>query len=152
MKTWSEWKQAYLAAYARGVNRQCAGATDKPFSLAANLVMLPAAHDVMGALAGLLDNLTLAATTDRTTVQPHVGKPLAINVGCNSNGGKQKANQNGGLLQLRASGTWQWHRTWGRQCPLWLQSSLGQLLLDAWVQGIAYQQNLQCDQVETGAQ
>jgi hypothetical protein len=31
--------------------------------------MLPAAHDVMDALAGLLDNLALAATTDRTTVQ-----------------------------------------------------------------------------------
>jgi hypothetical protein len=32
MKTWLEWKQAYLAAYPRGVNRQRAGATDKPFS------------------------------------------------------------------------------------------------------------------------
>jgi hypothetical protein len=32
MKTWSKWKQTYLAAYARGVNRQHAGATDKPFS------------------------------------------------------------------------------------------------------------------------
>ncbi len=29
MKTWSKWKQAYLAAYTRGVNRQCAGATDE---------------------------------------------------------------------------------------------------------------------------
>jgi hypothetical protein len=69
MKTWSEWKQAYLAAYATGINRQCAGATDKPFSRAANLVMLPAAHDMMVTLAGLLDNLGLAATTKRTTVQ-----------------------------------------------------------------------------------
>jgi hypothetical protein len=69
MKTWSKWKQAYLAAYARGVNCQCAGATDKLFSQAANLVMLPAAHDVMDALAGLFDNLALAATTNRTTVQ-----------------------------------------------------------------------------------
>ncbi len=68
-KTWSKWKHAYLAAYARGVNRQRAGATDEPFSQAANLVMLPAAHDVMDALAGSLDNLPLAATTDRTTVQ-----------------------------------------------------------------------------------
>jgi hypothetical protein len=32
MKTWSEWKQAYLGAYARGVNHQCVGATDKPVS------------------------------------------------------------------------------------------------------------------------
>ncbi len=32
MKTWSKWKYAYLAAYARGINRQCMGATDKPFT------------------------------------------------------------------------------------------------------------------------
>ncbi len=67
MKTWSEWKQAYLTAYARGVNRQREGATDKPFSQAANLVTLPATHDVMDAFAGLLD--ALMGTTDRTTVQ-----------------------------------------------------------------------------------
>jgi hypothetical protein len=70
MKTWYKWKQAYLAVYARGINGQHAGATDKPlFSQAANLVTLPAAHDVMDALAGSLDNLALAATTNRTTVQ-----------------------------------------------------------------------------------
>jgi hypothetical protein len=69
MKTWSKWKQAYLAAYARGINRLRAGATDKPFSQAANLVMLPAVHEVMDALAGSLDNLALAATTNRTTAQ-----------------------------------------------------------------------------------
>jgi hypothetical protein len=63
------WKEAYLAAYARDVNRQRAGATDKLFSQAANLVMLPAAHDVIDAFAGLLDNLTLAPTTNRTTIQ-----------------------------------------------------------------------------------
>jgi hypothetical protein len=59
MKTWSKLKQAYLAAFARGVNHQHVGATDEPFSQAANLVTLPAAHDVMGTLAGLLDNLRL---------------------------------------------------------------------------------------------
>jgi hypothetical protein len=69
MKTWSKWKQTYLAAYARGVNCQHVDATDKPFSQAANLVRLPATHDVMDALAGSLDNLALAATTNRTTVQ-----------------------------------------------------------------------------------
>ncbi len=45
------------------------GATDKPFSWAANLVTLPAAHVGMDALAGLLDDSVLAATTNRTTVQ-----------------------------------------------------------------------------------
>ncbi len=69
IKTWSKCKQAYLAAYARGVNRQCAGATNELFSQAASLVTLPPAHDVMDALAVLLDNLTLAATINRTTVQ-----------------------------------------------------------------------------------
>ncbi len=69
IKTWSKWKQAYLTAYARGVNLQRAGAIDEPFSRAANLVTLPAAHDLMDAFAGSLDNLALAATTDKTTVQ-----------------------------------------------------------------------------------
>jgi hypothetical protein len=69
MKTWSKWKQAYPAAYARGVNHHCGGATDKLFSQAANLVRLLATHDVMDALAGLLDYLAIAATTDRTTVK-----------------------------------------------------------------------------------
>jgi hypothetical protein len=41
MKTWAKWKQVYLAAYARGVNRQRVGATDKPFSQAANLGHAP---------------------------------------------------------------------------------------------------------------
>jgi hypothetical protein len=69
MKTWTKWKQAYLAAYTRGANRQCMGATDKPFSQATNLVTLPATHDVMDTLAGSLDSLALAATSNRTTVQ-----------------------------------------------------------------------------------
>jgi hypothetical protein len=68
IKTWSKWKQAYLTAYTRGVNRQSVDATDEPFRQAANLVTLPAAHDIMDALAGLLDNLAIAATTDRTAV------------------------------------------------------------------------------------
>jgi hypothetical protein len=54
--------------YARGINRQRSGATDESFSRAVNLITLPATHDVMDALAGLLDNLALAATTI-TTVQ-----------------------------------------------------------------------------------
>jgi hypothetical protein len=41
MKTWSKWKQAYLATYARGINRQHAGATDEPFSQAAKLGHAP---------------------------------------------------------------------------------------------------------------
>jgi hypothetical protein len=68
MKSWTKWKQAYLAAYTRGISRQGTGATNKPFSQATNLVMLPAAHDVMEAFAGSLDNLALAATNNRTTV------------------------------------------------------------------------------------
>jgi hypothetical protein len=43
-KIWTKWKQAYLAAYARGVNCQCVGATDKLFSRAAILVPIPAMH------------------------------------------------------------------------------------------------------------
>ncbi len=55
--------------YARGVNCQQAGASDEPISQASNLVTLPAAHDVMDALAGSLDNLVLAVTSNRTAVQ-----------------------------------------------------------------------------------
>ncbi len=69
MKTWSKRKQAYLVVYARGINHQCVGATGKPFSQSANLIMLPVAHDVMDAFTGLLDKLALVATTNRTTVQ-----------------------------------------------------------------------------------
>jgi hypothetical protein len=44
-KIWTQWKQAYLAAYyARGINPQCTGAMEKLFSQAANLVMLPATN------------------------------------------------------------------------------------------------------------
>jgi hypothetical protein len=45
------------------------GATDKLFNQVASLIMLPAAHDVMDALAGALDNLALTATSNRITVQ-----------------------------------------------------------------------------------
>ena len=38
-KTWTEWKQAYLAVYAQGINRQRAGATYEPFTRAANNIM-----------------------------------------------------------------------------------------------------------------
>jgi hypothetical protein len=153
MKTWSEWKQAYLAAYARGLNHQHADATDKLFSQAANLVMLQAAHDVMGTLAGLLDNLVLATTTNRTTVQQLMLAILLLTtlVATLTAAKQQKTHQNGGLLQPCTSGTWRRQRMW-QQCPPWPQSNLWQLLLDAWVQGITYQQNLQCVWQETGTQ
>ena len=59
IKTWTKWKQAYLAAYARGVNHQCVDAMDEPFSQAAKVVTLQAAHGVMDALAVSLDKLAL---------------------------------------------------------------------------------------------
>jgi hypothetical protein len=78
IKTWTEWKQAYLAAYARGVNRQRAGATDEPFTRAANNIMPAAPPDVMDALAGSLDNLALAATSDKTALQQLTTANLAL--------------------------------------------------------------------------
>jgi len=68
-KTWTEWKQAYLAAHAQGINRQRAGATDEPFTRAANNIMSAAPPDVMDALVGSLDNLALAATSNKTALQ-----------------------------------------------------------------------------------
>ena len=77
-KTWTKWKQAYLAAYARGINRQRAEATDEPFTRAANNIMSPATAGVMDALAGLLDNLALPATSDKTAVQHLTAANLAL--------------------------------------------------------------------------
>jgi hypothetical protein len=71
-------KQTYLAVYSRGVNYQWAGATAKLFSQAANLVMLPATHGTMDALAESCDNLVLAATSNRTTVQQLTSVNLSV--------------------------------------------------------------------------
>ena len=77
-KTWTKWKQAYLAAYAQGINRQRAGATDELFTRAANNSMLPAMADVLDALTGLLDNLALAATSNKTAIQHLTVANLAL--------------------------------------------------------------------------
>jgi hypothetical protein len=45
-----------------------AGATDEPFTRAANSIMPAATTDVMDALASSLDNLALAATSDKTAL------------------------------------------------------------------------------------
>ena len=67
-----------MAAYARGINRQRVGATDEPFTRVANNIMPPAMVDVMDALVGLLDNLALAATSNKTAVQHLAVKNLAL--------------------------------------------------------------------------
>jgi hypothetical protein len=77
-KMWTEWKQAYLAAYARGINRQRAGAMDEPFTRAANSIMPAATTDVMDALAGSLNNLALAATSNKTALQQLTAANLAL--------------------------------------------------------------------------
>ena len=77
-KTWTEWKQAYLAAYVQGINRQRAGATDELFTRAANNIMPAATTDVIDALVGSLDNLALAATSNKTTLQQLTAANLAL--------------------------------------------------------------------------
>ncbi len=77
-KTWTKWKQTYLAAYARGINRQRAGATDEPLTRAANSIMPAATTDVTDALAGSLDNLVLAATSNKTALQQSTAANLAL--------------------------------------------------------------------------
>jgi hypothetical protein len=72
-KTWTKWKQAYLAAYARGINRKLAGAADEPFTRAANNIMMAATTDVMDALAGFL-----AATSYMTALQQLTAANLAL--------------------------------------------------------------------------
>jgi hypothetical protein len=77
-KTWTKWKQAYLAAYARGVNRQRTGATDELFTRGANNIMPSAPPDVMDALAGSLNSLALAATNYKTALQQLTAANLAL--------------------------------------------------------------------------
>ena len=55
-----------------------AGATDEPFTRAANNIMPAAPTDVMDALAGSLDNLALAATSDKTALQQLTAANLAL--------------------------------------------------------------------------
>jgi hypothetical protein len=75
---WTEWKQAYLATYARGINPQRAGAMNEPFTTAANSIMSAATTNVMDALAGSLDNLALAATSNKTALQQLTVANLAL--------------------------------------------------------------------------
>ncbi len=67
-----------MATYTQGINRQHAGATDEPFSRAANSIMPAATTDVMDVLAGSLDNLALAATSNKTALQQLMAANLAL--------------------------------------------------------------------------
>jgi hypothetical protein len=142
-KTCTKWKQAYLAAYTRGINHQRIGATDEPFSQVANLVTLPAAHDdVMDALAGSWDNLALAATSNRTTVLKQLTlvnlslmTSVATLTAANKKLTKMVARCNlapQGPGSVRGSGGNCTQRDpkaiWGKYC--WMHGS--------WVQGLAY--------------
>jgi hypothetical protein len=77
-KIWTKWKQTYLAVYTRGVNHKHTWAMNEPFSHGDNLVTTLAVHKVMDGFAGLLDNLTLAATSNKTTVQQLTSATLAL--------------------------------------------------------------------------
>ncbi len=67
-----------MAAYARGINHQHARATDEPLTRAANSIMPAATTDVMDALAGSLDNLAFAATSNKTALQQLTAANLAL--------------------------------------------------------------------------
>jgi hypothetical protein len=67
-----------MAAYARGINRQRAGATDEPFTRAANNIMSAATTDVLDALMGSLNNLALAATSNKTALYQLTVENLAL--------------------------------------------------------------------------
>ncbi len=51
---------------------------DEPFTRAANNIMPAATTDVMDALAGSLNNLALAATSNKTTLQQLTAANLAL--------------------------------------------------------------------------
>ena len=64
-KTWTALKTVYSQAWTRSVNCQCAGGTTEPFRRTTNHVADAPAIDMMVAL----DNLALAVTSNKTTVQ-----------------------------------------------------------------------------------
>ena len=128
-KTWTEWKQAYLAAYVRGINRQRAGATDEPFTRAANNIMPAATTDVIDALVGSLDNLALAATSNKTTLQQLTAANLALTRTVSTL-----------TIATKSSPKWlldsTYHPTYMvvmHDVVTHYQSHLGQLLLDKWI-------------------
>ncbi len=67
-----------MAAYAQGINRQRAGATDEPFTRVANSIMPVATTDVIDALKGSLNNLALAATSNKTALQQLMAANLVL--------------------------------------------------------------------------
>jgi hypothetical protein len=92
--------------------------------------MPPATHDVMDALKGSLDNLALAATSDRNTVQQLTLANLSLTMAVATLTAAKKAHQNGRLLQPCASGTWRQQGMCWQRPPPWSQSNLGKLLLE----------------------
>jgi hypothetical protein len=100
----------------------------------------------MDALAGLLDNLALVATSNRTTVQQLTSVNLSLTTAVATlTAANKKLTKMVVCCNLAPQLRWQ-------RRPPWSQSNLGKLLLDAWVEGIAYQQDLQFDWQETRTQ
>ncbi len=83
-----------MAAYAGGINRQRAGATDEPFTRAANSIMPAAKTDVMDALTGSLNNLALAATSDKTALQQLTAANLVLTTTVADTKGGKEWNKN----------------------------------------------------------
>jgi hypothetical protein len=139
-KTWTEWKQAYLAAYARGINCQRAGATDEPFTTrAANNIMPAATTDVIDALVGSLDNLALAATSNKTALQQLTVANLALTTTVST---LTIANKK--LTETVARFNLPPNIHGGYVVVTHSQSHLGQLLMDTWIQDHAQQRDLRC--------
>jgi hypothetical protein len=85
-----------------GNNHQRAGATDEPFTRAANNIMPAATTDVIDALVGSLENLALAATSNKTTLQQLTAANLALTTAVSTltiAKNKQKAHQNSHSIQ-----------------------------------------------------
>ncbi len=139
-KTWTEWKQAYWAAYAQGINCQRAGATDEPFTTrAANNIMPAATTDVIDALVGSLDNLALAPTSNKNALKQLTAANLALTTTVST---LTIANKQ--LTKIVARFNLPPNIHGGYVVVTHSQSHLGQLLMDTWIQDHAQQRDLRC--------
>jgi hypothetical protein len=86
---------------------------DETFTRVANSIMPAATTDVMDALAGSLDNLALAATSNKTALQQLTAANLALTTTVATlTVANKKLTKNGGSIQPITQPTLWLHRTW----------------------------------------
>jgi hypothetical protein len=100
--------------------------------------MLPATHDVMDALKGLLDNLVLVATSNRNTVQQLTLANLSLTTAVATLTAAKKSSPKwllAATLRLRDAAA---ARDAVAKAPAVVPKQFGETTVGAWVQGLTY--------------